>query len=578
MTNEFSLSYINQLRNTLGKVDQSLSYIDESIIWVDGNGCIEWCNHVFAKLTDKLRAELLGKAIDDVITLKNNGETVLLRDFIKPSAEKQSYTQMLDYQKDSQLIKIECLYQKPVIHDTKGYSIIMLRDVTQKEKLMAEMKDQHDQLAVLNKELEEHALCDIITDLPNRRYFQDVLRRSLVKAQRKNSRLAIFFIDLDLFKRVNDQYGHDYGDELLKQVGQRLQKNIRKSDFLARLGGDEFILLLEDIETLRTIVVIAEAIVAELKEPFQIKNRRMWIAASIGIALYPDAGRDAETIIKHADQAMYKAKTSGRGQYCFFTEKLNVETKRREKIEKDLEAAIKNNEFFLCFQKLIDSRTKKIWGMEALVRWQHPVLGVVLPEHFIGTAEESGIITQLDYWVFERACQYYDEWIRAKKITMPISVNVSTSELKQDNYAEFVLDTLEKNHLRPEQIVLEITETALINNLETAIPILTILHERGIKIAIDDFGTGYSSFHHLIALPISIIKIDLMFVNAITTNHKNYAICKSIIDLAKSLNFEVIAEGVESKEQLDILEELGCHLIQGFYFSKPTKADQIFSS
>jgi|GEM_PF-3202929 diguanylate cyclase (GGDEF)-like protein len=567
--------YISNLRNTLGKVDQSLSYIYESVIWTDKTGKIEWCNNVFSQLIGVIRAEILNKNIDEVISFEKNKETITIQSICKNLVDNRAID-LLDYEKDGISLKIDFLCQKTTSYASSDYLIIVLRDVTKQEQMIAELRTKGNDLALTNKKLKEFARYDVVTTLPNRLYFQEILKRTLLRNEKNKVNLAVLFIDLDFYKKVNDQLGHDCGDDLLKQAGNRLQKVTRPTDFIARLGSDEFIIMVEGAEDIHVLSFLAKNILTILGKTFNVQTHTVRITASIGIAADPSDEADPEALLQHAELAMQQAKTRGRDQYCFYNEELDEEAKEYEKIKGDLKPAIDNNQFYLTFQKQIDLSTQALKGLEVLLRWRHPELGEIPPFRFVEIAEESGAIKDIDYWVLNTTCKQYKEWLDTKKMSQPISINVSAHELKQKGYAQNVLAVLRKHKIPAEKVILEITETSLIDNLEIARPILHELYDNGIRIAIDDFGTGYFSFQHLVSLPISEVKIDLTFVKGITTDKKKHAVCKFILKLAKALDLDVVAEGVETEEQVEALKELGCRVVQGFYYHKPVTADKLF--
>lgn len=576
MDHSINKSYIDQLRTTLGRIDQSLSYIDESILWIDDTGTIEWCNHVFSELTEHLRAEVLGNNIDRLITLTKDGATFSICTFTQKTLENTLYREKLEYTDTAEKSHFfEFLCYKPSSYENKSYAIIVLRDITEKETMMHEIQKQNSDMREINKKLTESASYDPVTNLPNRRYLQEMLNRAIKNISRSRKKIAVLFVNIDSFKRVNEQMGHEAGDKLLKLVAERLKKSTRASDFVARLGGDEFIVLLENIDNVSTTLVVTNSILNKITQSVHIEDEMITLSVSIGIVTYPSSNVEEHAILKYADQAMQQAKQKGGNQYCFYSDELNQIARERALIERHLGPAIDNDELSLRFQKQLDLKSNTVHGFEVLLRWKSPELGQIPPALFVEIAEGSRIIHKLDHWVFDHACKHVQMWHDTFKTPMTFSINISAQELREQHFAEYILKTINKYAIPKSAIIIEITETSLINNINKAEPILNFLHNNEIKIAIDDFGTGYSSFHHLIALPISVIKIDLIFVRDMFINEKSFAVCKSIIKLGKALNCLVVAEGVETKQQYDTLAELGCDIIQGFYVARPQKFQEL---
>lgn len=425
------------------------------------------------------------------------------------------------------------------------------------------------------------AYFDILTNLPNRYLFKDRLNQAILYAEKYKKALAIFFLDLDDFKRINDTFGHNFGDNLLRLVSDRLERNVRRIDTLsrveednlettvARLGGDEFTILLREIKETQDASKVAQRIVDLFSQPFHIENRTIFMSTSIGIALYPDDGQDVDTLLKNADTAMYHAKEKGRNHYQFFSEHMNIEALERFSLESDLRSAIDKGEFQLYYQPQFDGSTGKIIGVEALIRWIHPERGMLLPDEFIPVAEESGLIMPIGNWVLKAACEQNKAWQLAEFRPIYVSINISCAQFKQNYFVESIAQTLLDAGLEPQYLELELTESILMEPTEATFRTLNELKATGVRIAIDDFGKGYSSFGYLKRLAIDTLKIDRSFVRDIIANSDDRAIIKAIISLARTLNLKVIAEGVETQEQLSYLQEQGSDGIQGFLLSEP---------
>ncbi|NNM60254.1 MAG: EAL domain-containing protein [Legionellales bacterium] len=425
---------------------------------------------------------------------------------------------------------------------------------------------------ITEEQLTNLALYDHLTQLPNRLLFERTMTQTLARAKRNSTITALMFLDLDHFKDVNDQLGHDIGDLLLKAVSSRLLRCIRETDTVSRLGGDEFAIILDQISTMNDAALIAEKIIEALKRPFLLNGNDVFISTSIGIASYPLSGDTSGSLTKNADIAMYQAKQTGRGRYCFFTNLMNEQIRFRLQIIHGLHYAIDRNEFELYYQPKLDLMSKKIVGTEALLRWNHPILGLLHPADFVQIAEETGLIQKIGKWTLEQACRVNKLWQNAGYIKCSIAVNLSFHQLLQTDLISIIENALTQSGLESCYLEVELTETSLIANIEKLSQVLTQLHKIGLYIAIDDFGTGYSSLSHLKKLPIDSLKIDKSFVRDIISDSNDAAIVRAVITLAHGLDLIVIAEGVEHEEQLMFLQNNGCDQVQGFLFSSPLKA------
>ncbi len=425
------------------------------------------------------------------------------------------------------------------------------------------------------------AYYDGLTNLPNREFLLDRLQQAIAHAKRHHSRLTVMMLDLDNFKKINDSLGHPVGDGLLKEVACRLQKCIRKEDTVARLGGDEFVILQADFETRESAINhinrIAKQLHESLKSHYQIAEHTLMISTSCGVSIYPDDGDSAELLIKHADTALYKAKENGRDNYQFFSNEMNVAAMERLEMESAIHHAIKLKQFEVAYQPKVSVDGNCIIGAEILLRWNHPDLGYISPERFISVADETGQIIELGDFIFQEACKKTSElWcgVQCCDEIYSLSVNVSPRQFHQDDFVDKVQRTLQKYNTNPECIELEVTENILIEDTEKVSEKLSILKKMGIKISIDDFGTGYASLRYLQKLPIDMIKIDRSFIDHINDSSNDLAIVKTIITMAENLNLKVIAEGVETQQQLNILKNLNCEYYQGYLFSKPVNCDK----
>lgn len=417
------------------------------------------------------------------------------------------------------------------------------------------------------------AVHDVLTSLPNRTLFLDRLRQALLSARRFQRGVTVLFVDLDRFKDINDHFGHDVGDLMIQEMGQRLSRIIRDSDTAARLGGDEFAIIQTDVQNIEDTIALAQRIIDELCQPFDCRGVRLHSTASVGITLFPEDGENPEQLVKNADMAMYAAKAEGRNNYRFFLPSMHERVKERKTIEEDLRHALEHDQLELYYQPKIDCHNERVVGAEALVRWHHPERGMILPGEFISVAEECGLINRLGAWVLEKACKQTQIWRESTLPGMRIAVNLSPAQFQDAELVASVTRILRDTALPEGTLELEITESILMNNPEKAVSTLKELKALGVLIAIDDFGTGYSSLNYLKRFPVTSIKIDRSFVNDIHVDEDDKAIVDAVIGLGHSLNLEVVAEGVEEVEQFKYLCEKGCDFIQGFLYSKPLPSD-----
>ena len=414
---------------------------------------------------------------------------------------------------------------------------------------------------------------DPLTSLPNRLLFNDRLLHAIGRATRINQQLAVMFIDLDRFKNVNDTLGHQVGDELLKQVALALAGQLREGDTLARLGGDEFIVLLENVDGLKAGHV-AEKLVAMFEQPFIVADYELFVTGSVGISVYPNDALDPNLLIRNADVAMYQAKARGRNGYQFYAPSMSGEGVERLRLEAMLRRSIEKHEIFLNYQPQVEMESGRLIGVEALVRWHNPELGLVSPARFIPVAEDTGFINQLGKWVLEEACRQMVRWEAAGLVVPKMAVNLSVKQFERGSIVKMVGDILLETGLAPRRLQLEVTESVIMNTGD-ALAFVNDLHGIGVGLAIDDFGTGYSSLAYLKQLPVQTLKIDRSFIQDIATDSNDEAITIAIIQLAKSLNLSVIAEGVETEEQAIFLQRHGCRHAQGFYFARPGRAEEL---
>ena len=413
---------------------------------------------------------------------------------------------------------------------------------------------------------------DLLTGLPNRALFKDRLGQALAQARRHGQPMAVMFLDMDRFKIVNDTLGHLVGDGLLQGMAQRLRGSLREGDTLARIGGDEFMLLLPHVRSRDNAAFIAQKILASLKAPFEINDHEIYVGMSIGIAIYPDDGENMDTLIKHADLAMYHAKERGRNDYHFFTHDLHESLTGRLAVENDMRHALARSEFELYYQPQVNIQSQRIRGMEALIRWHHPVRGMVPPNDFIPIAEECGLIAPISEWVLDTACKQALAWRAARLAPITLGVNLSARQIEHPHFVDRFIEVLKQHGVDGSSIEIEITESILMRDMDGAIDKLRRLADQGVEISIDDFGTGYSSLSYLKKLPVHTIKIDRSFIQDLVAPSNGSTIVAGITAMAKGLHLKVLAEGVETSEQLDYLRSVGCDSYQGYLFSRPVAA------
>ena len=436
------------------------------------------------------------------------------------------------------------------------------------QRLQAERKRAEERLQFL-------AYYDALTELPNRALLQDRLVQALAAARRRKEKVALLFLDLDRFKIINDSLGHSVGDLLLQSVAGRLKGWARHQDTVARLSGDEFLIVLTGTKDMTDAAVAAERLIDTMNTGFVVQGHSLNVTCSIGISVFPDHSLDAETLVKNADAAMYCAKENGRNSFRFFTADLNAQLAERLTLERSLRQALERKEFFLAYQPQMDVATGRVIGLEALLRWQHPDLGLVPPDKFIRIAENSGLIVPIGEWVLRTACAQVRDWGDEGLLSVSVAVNVSVAQFRQEGFCQLVRKVLDETGLAPHQLELELTESLLLSDPRVMLSGLQELREMGIKLSIDDFGTGYSSLSYLRQFPVNKLKIDRSFIRNVTVNPDDAAITATIISMAKSLHLKVIAEGVETEEQMSFLRAQQCDEIQGYYFSKPLPADEL---
>lgn len=544
-----------------------LNHIHESVISTDLNGTITSYNRGSSVLLGYTEEEMLGKNILQIYDKQNPYDFEALAKIM----EKNS-----DYDIEGFLVKkdgtkVICDISLSSILDNDGKLVGIVgysQDITEKKAAERMLKKQ---ALILNHQANH----DTLTDLPNRTLFKDRLSQAVAISHRNEEKFALFFIDLDQFKKINDSLGHLVGDKVLIEASHRLQSAIRAEDTLARLGGDEFTIILRDVKGVQSASTVAEKIIETIKEPINVDGHTLFISSSIGISLYPDDSTDEENLIKFADTAMYQAKDAGRDNYQFYSSNMTVLGFERVVMESSLRTALEEDQFIVYFQPQVNALDDSIVGMEALIRWQHPEIGLVPPAKFIPIAEESGLIIDIDRIVMKKAMQQFVSWYKEGLNPGILALNLAMKQLNASDFIDILLETMKTIEFKAEWLELEVTESQVMNNPDASIDKLNQISDIGVELAIDDFGTGYSSLAYLKKFPLDKLKIDQSFVRDTPDDEDDVAITKAIIALAKSLNLKLIAEGVETVEQKNFMMENGCFNIQGYFYYKPLPAEEI---
>lgn len=511
------------------------------------------------------KEELLEMTVFDV----NPGLTKTRVETMSSSLHKEKHyvNRTVHKCKDGSLYHAQA-YIHTLTYQGKDAYVIFDTDITKNVENEEKLQEQKDAL-------QHQAHHDNLTNLPNRTLFHDRLEQAIISAQRHESEFALFFIDLDQFKKINDSLGHHIGDKVLIEAANRLQASVRAEDTIARLGGDEFTVILKNIKYIQDVSTIAQKIVDSMRKPIMVQEHALYISSSIGISLYPKDAISSNELIKYADTAMYKAKDDGRDNYQFYKASMTAYAFERVVMDSSLRVAIKEEQFIVYFQPQINIKSDEITGMEALVRWKHPNMGLVPPGKFIPLAEESGLIIEIDKIVMKKAMLQYATWYKKGLNPGKLALNLAMKQLSEDDFIDNLLKNMNLIEFNPSWLELEVTEGQVMDNPELSIQKLRQISEMGIELAIDDFGTGYSSLSYLKKLPLDKLKIDQSFVRDIPEDEDDVAITKAIIALGKSLNFKLIAEGVETQKQKDFMIDNGCDYMQGYFYSKPLPAEDV---
>jgi diguanylate cyclase (GGDEF)-like protein/PAS domain S-box-containing protein len=546
----------------------TLNSIGAGVLRTDLRGNVTYLNRFAEKMTGWPREEALGRPVEDVLrlvdsasgaTIDNAVATVLQGDRIGLAMIRAIDCTLI--RRDGVEIGVE--NRVTIVDDQAGnvLGVVMaIRDVSEARAASLERS--------------RAAQYDVLTCLPNRTLFNDRLTQAISLANREGNQLAVLFVDLDQFKRINDSLGHAMGDKLLRSVARRLKACVRRSDTVCRLGGDEFVVLLSEVSSAEAASASARKILRAIAAPHIIGNKSLDITVSIGGSIYPNDGQNAENLLGQADAAMYEAKKHGRNRLQFYRSDMRLRLAKRLLLEGDLRYALGRNEFILLYQPKIDLQTGQITGMEALIRWMHPERGMLNPMEFVHVAEECGLIVPIGQWALLEACRQSRAWTDMGLGTIPIAVNVSAAEFLAKDFLSGVRAVLISTGVEPVNLELELTESVLMEDAEAAVITLHALKEMGVRLAIDDFGTGYSSFTYLKRFPMDTIKVDQSFVQEISKDTEDITIVSAMIDIGRSLKRRVVAEGVETRSQLDFLQRHACGEGQGYYFSRPLAAEQ----
>src|ERR1700691_1698256 len=553
----------NQVANT------TLDSIGEAVLRTDRQGNIVYLNRIAENMTGWRREEALGRSVADVLRIIDAFDRAAVHNTVQIVMHEDKTTRVTANCINCILVRrdgVEIGVENTVtpVHDQDGIvvgSVLAFHDVSLARARSLEMSHlaQHDPL----------------TDLPNRMLFNDRLTQAISLAVRQGKQLAVMFVDLDHFKKINDSLGHGVGDKLLQSVAARLVACVRRTDTVSRMGGDEFVVLLSQVENGEDAAVSAQKILRALAQPHIIDNKSVDVSVSVGVSTYPSDGPDAESLMNKADTAMYEAKQHGRNNYQFFRRDMHARLADRQLLERDLRYALGRNEFLLHYQPKFNLQTGQITGVESLIRWEHPQRGTVYPGEFVPIAEECGLILAIGRWVLLEACRQARAWSDAGLGVVPVAVNVSASEFGDKDFVSGVRAALIATGVEPANLELELTESVLMHDAESTVRTLVALKTMGVRLAIDDFGTGYSSFTYLRRFPVDALKLHQSFVQEITSDPGDATIVSAMINIGKSLNQRVIAEGVETHEQLSFLRQHGCTEGQGYYFGRPVAPNDL---
>jgi len=544
----------------------TLNSIGDAVISTDIKGQVTYLNIVAEQLTGWLRADALGRRLEEVFRIIDRDTRAVIP---SPLALATLTNEIVGIPATSILIRrdgVESAIEDSCapIHNRHGDvtgAVMVFRDVSMSR--------------ALSQRLVHLAQHDSLTDLPNRDLLNERLTQAITAAHRRHGAIGVLYLDLDRFKHINDSLGHSVGDHLLQSVAQRLRSCVRASDTVGRLGGDEFVILLLEIAHAQDAAICADKVIKALGMLYMIDEIELHITVSVGIAVYPEDGIGLKTLLQNADSAMYEAKERGRNNYQFYRADLNSRATERQLLENGLRHAIERNELELHYQPIVNLETGAISGMEALLRWLHPPFGAVPVVEFISVAEESGLIVPIGQWALRQACTQFNDWHREGLPVPGLAVNISAVELRWRGFVAGVAATLSETGIDPKYLTLELTETFIMQDSQATTLVLNALRSLGVQLALDDFGTGYSSLSYVRRFPIDVLKVDRSFVLNLDSNPDDASVVSAVINMGKSLRMRVVAEGVETPEQVEFLKQHGCSEAQGNHFSHPLKPDAV---
>lgn len=545
----------SELNDLAGKVFEIL---DDGIMVTDVNQTIVYVNATFTRLTGYTLEEVAGKT--PRLLSSGRHTAAFYREMWTKINETGTWQGEIWNRKKNGEVYVEELSITRVLDDEGRVShyVGIFKDITVRKHLEAKINHQ--------------ALHDVLTGLPNRYLLKERLDEAIALARKTGTGVGVFYLDLDRFKRVNDSLGHHVGDKLLKQAAERIKQCLSERDTIARLGGDELAVLVPGVERREACAAKAGRILGAFEKLFYIEGHELFVTCSIGISLFPDDAGDGDELVRLADQALYEAKNAGRNNFRFYAR--NSSADNFFSVEKALREALATNPFKVYFQPVYQSDSLKLVGAEALIRWHHPEKGIIPPAAFIPVAEESGLILRIDRWVLREACMQLARWHARGYRHLRVGVNLSMLQFQQEDLVDLIRSALGESGIPPSSLILEITEQTLMQDPESSIRTMHNIRQLGVNISLDDFGIGYSSFNYLKQLPVQKLKIDRSFTRDIAVTEKDFLIVKALIHMADSLKIDVVAEGVETKEQLDLLMAEKCTFLQGFYFSKPIPSEE----
>jgi len=547
----------SQLRTSEARTQALLAHVADGVVVINDQGIVETFNAAAEQIFGYGAQEIIGKNVSELMPEPHRGQH---DNYLKHYHETGESTvlraprEVAGVRRNGETFPL-AIKVREIRTETIHLYIAAVRDITLEKEAAQRQLD-----------LATH---DALTGLPNRLLLTDRLEQALIQARRAQTRVALLFLDLDGFKTINDSLGHATGDLVLKAVAQRMTDTLRSQDTVARQGGDEFIVILSGLGSIEVADKVVQKLLMSIMAPYKIQGEDLYVGASIGITIFPDDGEDPDTLLKNCDIAMYRAKETGGNTRLFFTPAMNQEVVEKQSLNTDLHHALAREEFRLHYHPIVDLVSGDVVGLEALIRWQHPTQGLLAPSHFIPLAEETGMIVPIGEWVLTSACMQWQAWVQAGIEVPPIAVNLSARQFRDSQLINTMTRILKESDVPPDHLILEITESMVMNDTDRAIETLRALRALGLQVAISDFGTGYSSLSYLKYLPVNILKIDQWFVRDITNDASDAAVVAMIINLAHSLHMTIIAEGVETEAQRLFLRDHGCDQYQGYYFSKP---------